>query len=62
MDIDNPNDFAKIDDYGEFTVLDIEKTQALFETLYVLVMSRTSLRVNPHSIVYHSIHTLNIYQ
>ena len=62
MDIDNPNDFAKIDDYGEFTVLDIEKTQALFETLYVLVMSRTSLRVNTHSIVYHSIHTLNIYQ
>ena len=62
MDIDNPNDFVKIDDYGEFTVLDIEKTQALFETLYVLVMSRTRLRVNPHSIVYHSIHTLIVYQ
>ena len=32
MDIDNPNDFVIIDDYGdEFIVLDIEKIQALLE-------------------------------
>ena len=32
MDIDNPNDFVIIDDYGdEFVVLDIEKIQALLE-------------------------------
>ena len=43
MDIDNPNDFVIIDDYGdEFIVLDIEKIQALLEinieiTLYLLL-------------------------
>ena len=32
IDIDNPNDFVIIDDYGdEFIVLDIEKIQALLE-------------------------------
>ena len=32
MDIDHPNDFVIIDDYGdEFIVLDIEKIQALLE-------------------------------
>ena len=31
MDIDSPNDFVKIDDYGEFVMLDIEKIQPLLE-------------------------------
>ena len=31
MDIDFPNDFVKIDDYGEFVMLDIEKIQPLLE-------------------------------
>ena len=38
MDIDNPNDFVKIDDYGEFIVLDIEKTQALLETNIEMIL------------------------
>ena len=31
MDIDNPDDFVEMDDYCEFTVLDIKKIQALLE-------------------------------
>ena len=34
MDIDNPNDFVVIDDYGEFIVLDIEKNTSAIKDEY----------------------------
>ena len=34
MDIDNPNDFVIIDDYGEFIVLDIEKNTSTIRDKY----------------------------
>ena len=34
MDLDNPNDFVIIDDYGEFIVLDIEKNTSTIRDKY----------------------------
>ena len=34
MDIDNPDDFVKIDDYGEFIMLNIEKNTSAIRDKY----------------------------